>query len=347
MFILKLYITYSPIIQHLVELRMASEEDQNMDDILYIAARDGATIPHGVNFHSRGLGVGNNVLHVAAQYGNDEFIKRALDHLKGNYSQHLCQQNSNGETPLHEAAKFGDLETVKVLLHANFNPTVGFDLDHRKFCWRERDNQGDTPIHKALKHGHDLIAMEMLDTERKFANGKISSLVSVLDDEGNTLAYLAAETYCVQFVLKLLEDYDPNVVSVSGYKGQTVLHSGRRFPDLLMSFLIEKIGRYLLKKQDDFGKTVLHYAVDENRCRMVGTLLRADSSLAYMRDNDGFMPLEVAFKKGLFPMVKIILEMSPQSVDFSDDHGRTPLHHTKMDRVFLKRCRTVIRQKRK
>ncbi|KAL8160910.1 hypothetical protein V2J09_012399 [Rumex salicifolius] len=318
---------------------MASEEDQNMDDILYIAARDGTTIPSEVNFHSQALGVRNNALHVAAQYGNHEFITQALAQLPEHHYQHLCQLNSNGETPLHEAAKFGDLETVRVLLHANFNTTKGFDLGHRKVCWRERDHQGDTPLHKALKHGHDGIAMEMLNTERSFAGGSFNSLVSVLNDEGNSLAYLAAENYCFRFLHELLEDYDPNVVSLSGYKGQTVLHSGRRFPDLLMSFLIEKIGSLQLKKKDDFGKTVLHYAVEENRYRKVKALLRADTTLGYMRDNDGFMPLDVAFKKGLFPMVKIILEMSPQSVDFSDGHSRTPLHHTKMDGVFLKKCR--------
>ncbi|KAL8160909.1 hypothetical protein V2J09_012398 [Rumex salicifolius] len=321
---------------------MASEEDQNMDDILYKAARDGATIPSEVNFHSRTLGDGNNVLHVAAQHGNHEFIAKALDQLPEHHYQYLCQQNSNGETPLHLAAEFGDLKTVQVLLDANFNTK---DLGDRKVCWRERDHQGDTPLHKALKHGHDGIAMEMLNTntERSFAGGSFNSLVSDLSVEGNSLAYLAAENYCFKFLRKLLEECDPNVVSLSGYKRQTVFHSvARSSKKDLMSELINTIREPLLKEGDDFGKTALHYAVEENRSVMVEELLRADSSLAYLLDNGGLTPLHIAFEEGLSPIVKIILELSPQSVETRGNHGRTPLHYAKMDGDFLEECRTTI-----
>ncbi|KAL8137279.1 hypothetical protein V2J09_003280 [Rumex salicifolius] len=314
-----------------------------MDDKLYEAARmkgNADVIPSYLMtndewFVGRTRQVKSNILHVAAQYANSEFIRSALAGLPAAHRhQLLCERNSKGETPLHLASRSGDKKTVEALLLAHD------DDQKQKMCWIERDCKGDTPLHKALRYGHQDIAMMLLQKDVK--------LVSVDNNAGESPAYLAAENYCRAFLRTILDArryVDQDSVSYSGPLGMTLFHPSRSLTEDIMLVLIKR-RKEVLKHQDEKGKTVLHYAVEEAIEPMVETLVKADSSLACLHDNDGMTPLHRAASMGSFNMVRTILELSPQSIEICGrNDGKTPLHVAKMDACFLVGCLRNTRMK--
>ncbi|KAL8137031.1 hypothetical protein V2J09_003032 [Rumex salicifolius] len=199
-----------------------------MDDEVYeVAAGLKKSIPpYKMNQHfllTRGvLEETDNILHVAAQHGNADFVSSTLKDLdQSSYFTLLCQPNSKGETPLHLAAESGDMSTVKVLLRAHDHGSMDAK-DKKKLCWRERDKKGDTPLHRALRFRYDDVALLLLDTD--------GDLVSIENNAREGVAYLACVTFCLKFLQKILvlEFHFYSSVSFSGPRGMTVFHPARK-----------------------------------------------------------------------------------------------------------------------
>ncbi|KAL8144481.1 hypothetical protein V2J09_017513 [Rumex salicifolius] len=272
----------------------------------------------------RSRGDQSNALHVAARNGNVEFINEAAKKLDRT-QQHdvVCQGNCRGETPLHVAAQLGDTDTVKALL--KFESGGG---EREDVSWRQKTNgrEGDTPLHTALRYGHGKIADMLVD---KFDKG----LALIDNNLGESPAYVAAHSNCHSFLRGILDKgYE---FSFSGPYGQTVFHAARKLTgdmaEEILSKLIEKekASPSKLRSRDEKGKTILHYAVEEERSAMVNTILKIDKSmeLIFLHDNDGMTPLHRAANKGSYHIIHAILEVCPQSATARTQlHGRTALH---------------------
>ncbi|KAI8549823.1 hypothetical protein RHMOL_Rhmol06G0055300 [Rhododendron molle] len=94
---------------------------------------------------------GNTILHFLAMYGNAFVIQKLVNDENGNKSssssivkcEDLLGRNDKGNTPLHEAARFGRKSVVEILLRK------------KESMVRERNSLGETPIYVAAACGHE------------------------------------------------------------------------------------------------------------------------------------------------------------------------------------------------
>ncbi|GAB2267055.1 hypothetical protein Dimus_002037 [Dionaea muscipula] len=319
-----------------------------MDDMLYIAARNGVCNFSSIRTPSNGRYLlvvgrvskdipyqsflhrthqGDNIIHIAARYGHEEFVRKATDE----FSDLFIQQNLKGETPLHMAAALGHYNIVEYLVNqyshivAMEEGALGGQQDPP---WKLKNlEDGDTPLHKALRNGHEDVARLLL---RK--DGKLASYENKV---GESPLYLALENHCEEIFQLILTSGNQYQYSVSGPQGQSALHAARKFSEVAMVRVLEERPD-LIKRADQKMKTVLHYAVEEGRLSMVKMLLAKDSSQAFVFDEDGLTPLLRAATLGCFPTVKVILDHSPQSAGLSDADKRTALHLAKMGRSLVR-----------
>ena len=88
-------------------------------------------------------------------------------------SENINTQNKDSETPLYIASKYGDLNTVKVLMsreECNFTIT---------------DRQDNTPLHIACLHGHHSVIEFLVADQRCWVNA--------MNGEGKTPLHMASE----------------------------------------------------------------------------------------------------------------------------------------------------------
>ncbi|KAG5543378.1 hypothetical protein RHGRI_016193 [Rhododendron griersonianum] len=94
---------------------------------------------------------GNTILHFLAMYGNAFVIQKLVDDENSNKSsssgiekcEDLLWRNDMGNTPLHEAARFGRKSVVEILLRK------------QESLARERNSLGETPVYVAAACGHE------------------------------------------------------------------------------------------------------------------------------------------------------------------------------------------------
>ncbi len=182
---------------------------------------------------------GNNALHYAVQSGNAECIKFFIDnqvqflknkynenpfhkivdnsgtqenainflieHLKflGRLKSEINQENVDGNTPLHIAAKHENNQLMKLFIKS------GAKIVQNK--------QGNTPLHIAIIHGNSYC----IDL---FYENIGNSMLESKGEHGRDLVHLAAmygKYDCLTSLLNKFPDYD---LSTETYKGNTALH---------------------------------------------------------------------------------------------------------------------------
>ncbi|XP_042519927.1 protein ACCELERATED CELL DEATH 6-like [Macadamia integrifolia] len=299
----------------------------------------------------------NNCLHIAARFGHEEFIRRVLS---------LCptllyQLNSREDNPLHVAARAGYFRVVKVLTdtfqHLQLQPpetSTGSSSDSKRplreaeeggrsssslmwtvqkeqnnissppryrsesrEIWRSQNCDGSTALHEALRGKHEDVALHLLDLDSEV-------LVHVVNSRNESPLYLAAEAGLVRALNKILGA--GGHLNTAGPKDQTPFHAAV-LPGSAecIKILYERIPE-LIKVQDLYGKTALHYATQEKSLKIMDLLLELDASSAYIRDKDGLTPLLVAASIGPPESVRIILDACPGSIESLDNMGRNALH---------------------
>ena len=118
-------------------------------------------------------------LHYACRHGSVDVAQQLITHCK--YS--IENKDGKGRTPLHTAAQYGQVSTLKYLLHNLFmneesslslrltsNTTLSRSLSSilkLKLSDRHRDESGNTPLHTACVHGH-LDIVQLLTSEIGF-----------------------------------------------------------------------------------------------------------------------------------------------------------------------------------
>ncbi|KAD6454898.1 hypothetical protein E3N88_09604 [Mikania micrantha] len=100
---------------------------------------------------------GNTALHVAVGTGkNIEFLEKMLNLASKDNQPSLDMRNLEGSTPLHVAAIIGNTEAAKMLVEKN--PDLFY----------EKDNEGQTPLYRALSNMHTDTSIYLLDLYLKF-----------------------------------------------------------------------------------------------------------------------------------------------------------------------------------
>ncbi|KAL4312429.1 hypothetical protein GQ457_01G018150 [Hibiscus cannabinus] len=249
---------------------------------------------------------GDSPLHLAARTGNLSRVREILHNLNGPEAKELlAKQNLEGETPLYVAAENGQAVVVAEMLKH-------MDLETASITARN----GYDPFHVAAKHGHVEVLKELLGT---FPNSVMTTDLSC-----TTALHTAAAQGHIEVVNLLLET-DSELAKIARNNGKTVLHSAARMGHL-------EVVKSLLSKDpstgfriDKKGQTALHMAVKGQNEEIVLELLKPDPSVLHLEDNKGNTALHVAIKKGRTQIVRCLLSVESININSTNKAGETPL----------------------
>ncbi|KAK3614784.1 hypothetical protein LTR22_027664 [Elasticomyces elasticus] len=148
-----------------------------------------------------GRGGGKTLLMHAVEYSDESIVEKLLDPAVG---ATVDMRDRKGQTSLHLAAALGRHNMVRCLLH--------HDADIEA-----KDNDGETPIVKAVKGGHRDIVQDLLD---RGANATTKNLVRL-----NEFGLLHHATFSpTTRMINLLLDLVPELADSVDQAGRTSLH---------------------------------------------------------------------------------------------------------------------------
>ncbi|GKU92311.1 hypothetical protein SLEP1_g6056 [Rubroshorea leprosula] len=249
---------------------------------------------------------GDSPLHLAARAGNLSRVREILQNCGGiSATEVLSKQNLEEETPLYVAAETGNaLIIAEMLKH--------MDLKTASISARN----GYDAFHIAARQGHVDVLKELLHV---FPN-----LVMTTDLSCTTALHTAAAQGHIEVVNLLLET-DSNLAKIAKNNGKTALHSAARMGHL-------EVVKALLNKDpsagfriDKKGQTALHMAVKGQQEEMVLELLKPDPSVLNLGDNKGNTALHIATKKGRPQMVGCLVSIEGINVNALNKSGESPL----------------------
>ncbi|XP_057950293.1 uncharacterized protein LOC131145174 isoform X2 [Malania oleifera] len=267
--------------------------------------------------------MGNNILHIATEMRQESFVKKAVELCP----KLLSRPNSEGDTPLHVAARSGSLKVVQLLVESYKNRASASATDMEQGVtaeqppspapWTVTNAVGYTALHEALRFGHQELAKYLLEQD--------PSLASVVTNARESPLYLAAEKWhTVDFMNDILSSDVP--YSTEGPWNQNPLHA------LALNICDESCAEQLLRKKPDlitqedvYGRTALHYAA-KSAPKFTKWLLEKNAYLAYKGDKNGLTPLHLAARTSSIENIRAILDFCPDSMELLDGEGRHPLH---------------------
>ncbi|PUZ76573.1 hypothetical protein GQ55_1G301800 [Panicum hallii var. hallii] len=251
---------------------------------------------------------------------------------------------SGGNTPLHQAARSGNL---RMLFH--LVTLLGLDAGHGRVAeaLRRTNERQETALHMAVCVGDKDMVRLLL-----WVDPRLGQIACRCHD--TSLIYLAVSQGDENIAQQLYDASGPDanlVSSYSGPSGQNALHAAVLHGEG-MTRMVLAWKKDLSTKKDQNGSTPLHFAVSvEQRTyiprwcfrlawlrnapvsfqkRMVNVpawpLLDAQPSMAYQPDNEGLFPVHVAAVTNQTAAVHVLLTECPGCVGVRDGRGRTFLH---------------------
>ncbi|KAK3434000.1 hypothetical protein EUGRSUZ_D01537 [Eucalyptus grandis] len=259
----------------------------------------------------------NNILHVAAQYKQVNFIRQILQYSSG--PSLLWQGNCKGETPLHLAAKAGSWEAVQVFI--NLAKSLHWVVENGqvvacKGLLRKPNSHKDTVLHYALRGGHDGVVKLLIDEDCQLCNITNAAEESPL--------YLAAHRG-LPLITDLILRVSPLSLSHKGPKGMTALHATIYRPKTNRRKIMRKRPK-VIREADDIGWTPLHYYASYGWVNSVKALLQYNTSAAYDIDKEGQSALHIAAFCGHVNVIDELLRSRPDVCDIMNTEGQTALH---------------------
>jgi len=314
-------------------------------------------------------------LDLAIDKGHVEVVELLLEYTSTSDLER--KYNCSGNTPLHIATKNGHVELTNLLLeHANklhFNNKENADengaqlnneeghvdevkgvLEHSESYIKEKNNDGNTPLHLAAMEGHAKVVQSLLkcwntlDLEVENVAGQTPLHLAILgghdevvkvwlehaelklnvkNQDGNTPLHLAAKEGHAKVVQSLLKYCNTLDFEVENVAGQTPLHlailGGH---DEVVKVLLEHAKLKLNVKNQD-GNIPLHLAAKEGHAKVVQSLLKYCNTLDLeVKNVAGQTPLHLAILGGHDEVVKVWLEHAKLKLNVKNQDGNTPLH---------------------
>ncbi|XP_048330141.2 protein ACCELERATED CELL DEATH 6-like [Ziziphus jujuba] len=187
-----------------------------MDAKLYsdvINGKQGADLSH---HKERSNGQKNTILHLAAKSGKG--VQLAEDVLSFHPSL-LYEQNIQGNTPLHIAAKLGDLEMAKCLVDWEKKSN---DVEQDRKLLTMVNLENDTALHEAVRYNHFPIV--------KFLVEEKQDLVSLVNGTGESPLFMAVDRCLHDAAFHILcnipSTNSSNIAAAyAGRNGMNVLHA--------------------------------------------------------------------------------------------------------------------------
>ncbi|XP_065336573.1 putative ankyrin repeat protein RF_0381 [Cloeon dipterum] len=301
----------------------------------------------------------------------------------------LKKCDSRGRNAVHVAAEKACREMCEWLVQVGVEVTalsgerkscvlhhVGLNKQHGKslvrfftflgFSLKKRDEQGETPLHYALRVGNLAVAEEMvrrgadLRSEvngqnllhfcvrqnnlkgAQFVNSKDKELIRADGRGGRNVMHLAAEFSGRQMCEWLLEEGARAFVA-SGEFGNNVLHfaalNQRHGRQLVQLFVSPQLG-FKVHVRNKMDETPLHLALVCGNLEVADELLRLGADTQLKIGHENLLHFCACWSNTL-PSAKFLHDRNQKLVKESCLGGMTPLHHA-AQRADLEFCRWLV-----
>ncbi|KAI5951143.1 hypothetical protein KGF54_004217 [Candida jiufengensis] len=242
---------------------------------------------------------GFTCLHEAALEGHSEIVQYLIDH--GANVNAKADEAGDSETPLIDAAENKHLETVKVLLKNDADPTI-FNIDGftalTKIYNEHADEDGYDEIIKALEAANNKITNRQISKAQSKGASPDSRFVVIDDPNENYFADLIKR----KGIFKWAAENHKEVVANFFVSGNSLEDK----PDILIiaarnghSELIDIIlglnpTQYNIDTESPCGVTALLASVGRGQLEVVRSLLQKGADPFKMRKKDGLNALQIA-----------------------------------------------------
>ncbi|KAL6905526.1 hypothetical protein ACP4OV_003127 [Aristida adscensionis] len=270
---------------------------------------------------------GKTALHIAALRGYTDFAGEVL----GAAGELLVAVNADGDTPLHLAAREGQLKVAKLLVDRARAPAptgaVGADdvetatISPNPLAATNR--AGDTPLHEAVRHRRIRVARWLLGADADPGRGH------ALNQRMETPLHIAAREGLVDVVNKIVSSgqWPADPEEPSTFTNGTALHQAALGGHIqIMEILMEKRPQ-LIEETDSDGNNALHYAAQNNHKRAAHILLEQRRELATQGNRVRQQsPLHVAAHHGSTGAMRELLRHCPDLPEMVDVDRRNAFH---------------------
>ncbi|ERN12207.1 ankyrin repeat-containing protein At5g02620 [Amborella trichopoda] len=273
----------------------------------------------------------DTALHSAARSGNagvvSEIFSSAAPHDGGNFEELLSRQNQAGETPLYVAAEYGYGDVVREMLKYSDILTAGIKARNGYDAFHIAAKQGDLDIVKELLHALPPLSMTT-DSSNATAlhtaatQGHIDVVNLLLEADGNlakitrsngkTALHSAARNGHVEVVKTLLRA-NPEIAIRNDNKGQTAFHMAVKGQNIEIVEELLKSEPLVINLVDNKGNTALHIASRKGRAQIVRKLLEFEGIDIKLVNRSQETALDTAEKTGNLEITSILREAGVES----------------------------------
>lgn len=242
-------------------------------------------------------------IHEGMLIGSEKGYLNLIEHftLNGiNLSEYYLETTVGIYSPLHVAARYGQLKLVRFFLSKKIKVSI-------------KNNKGITPLHLAASEGMVEVSAYLLQR---------GADLNCADKNGNTPLDFAILRGNLQMVILLIEQYHSNI-NCQNKHGDTALHHAVEVgnPTIVEYILMESAHVNICNRD---GNTPLHLATWLGNLSVIKLLLEYGADVNICNRN-GDTPLSQNAGGGNLDIVKTLIE-SGANVNKSGDDGNTALH---------------------
>ncbi|KAK9721817.1 Ion transport protein [Popillia japonica] len=281
---------------------------------------------YGADVHVRGGKLKETPLHIAARVKDGE--RCALMLLKSGAGPNLTTEE--GQTPVHVAARYGNLQTLLLLLEDGGDPQY-------------QNKHGETALHLACKGCRPDVVQHLINyvKQNKGEETVVAYVNELNENDESALHYICTVTkeevefpHADRDVVKILLENNADVKLVSKYVHESAFHyvavAGNN--DVLLEMIshmsVTEVQK-ALNRQSAIGWTPLSIAAYKGHQELVNNLL-ANHARVDVFDNDGRSALHLAAEKGYIQVCDSLLS-NKAFINSKSRNGRTALHLAAMN----------------
>ncbi|KAK4269838.1 hypothetical protein QN277_022945 [Acacia crassicarpa] len=274
---------------------------------------------------------GDSLLHVAAEGGSEQVLCLIAFH----YPKLLNKTNLKGDTPLHVAARFGNVLAIKNILDmvkhfmTSSNEEEAESVDKVEFIML-RNIYGRTALHEAVFWKHYFVVLFLIVAHEQ---GNLTSYWTWYSSYGcKSPMYLAVLQYApdiLDLLLRLIPIPSSGETISTG--NSPLLAAVLERTPVLLQMIVDR-RQELLYQKDLNNNTPLHYAAYADYEEGVRIMLKRSPMIAFQRNSEGNLPIHLACQDRHRLVVKRLLEIEwPNAGLFLNHKGQNIVHIAAMN----------------
>ncbi|XP_058447921.1 serine/threonine-protein phosphatase 6 regulatory ankyrin repeat subunit A isoform X2 [Malaya genurostris] len=280
----------------------------------------------GAEVHVRGGKLRETPLHIAARVRDGD--RCALMLLKSGASAN--KTTDDGQTPVHVAAKYGNVLTLDQLLEDHGDPLI-------------KSKVGETPLHLGARNCHPEIVKHLIAfVLEKHGKEVLKNYLNFTNEDGATALHYACQVTKDEVktengdreIVKMLLENGADVSLTTKSTNDTCFHAvalagNNDVLSEMISHLSATEIQKAMNRQSSVGWTPLLIACNRGHMELVNTLL-ANHARVDVFDNEGRSALHLAAEHG-FLQVSDALISNKAFINSKSRNGRTALHLAAMN----------------